>query len=483
MHQHGKSLTLACLLILTFTGISATTASAQQVRIVHIDVGQGDATLIVGPSKTLLFDGGDTGTGTQIRNVLNSLSITSLDYFVAGHYHADHIGAIDEVINGGIPINLASYDRGSTYSSQTFTDYVNAVGARRTTITLNQQIDLGGGCILTCIAVNGTTNHGNVTPTGENDRSIALILRYGTFDYLIASDLTGGGSSTADVETKIAQDAGDVDVLHVGHHGSTTSSNQTLIDTVKPEHAVISCGTGNSYGHPTQTILDRLGAVSGMNTIWQTESGAGATHTKVKVGGNITFLTNGSTYSVTMSSTGQTFNYSTDGNYGVAPAVVINEVAWVGSSANSGDEWIELYNTTGSAINLTGWKIVDDSGAQTYNLSGTIAANGYYLIERTTTTTSVTGDITIAGLSLANTGDSLELQDASGTRVDIVNSTGGAWFAGTTTGYFAMERLNAAGSGDLSSNWANNNGVTRNGTNSGGGAINGTPRAKNSVTP
>lgn len=473
---------LACLFLLMFGALS-NTASAQQVRIVHIDVGQGDATLIVGPSKTLLFDAGVTGSGTQIRNVLNSLSITSLDYFVAGHYHADHIGAIDEVINGGIPINLASYDRGGSYSSQTFTDYVNSVGARRSTITLNQQIDLGGGCILTCIAVNATTNQENVSPTGENDRSIALVLRYGTFDYLIASDLTGGGSSTGDVETKIAPAAGDVDVLHVGHHGSDTSTNQALVNALKPEQAVISCGAGNSYGHPTQTILNRLGAATSLDTIWQTESGAGATHTKVKIGGNITFLTNGSTYSVTISSTGQTFNYSTDGQYGVAPPVVINEVAWVGSSANSLDEWIELYNTTGSAISLTGWKIVDDNGAQTYNLSGTIPANGYYLIERTANSTSVTGDLTIAGISLANTGDTLELQNAAGTRVEIVNTAGGAWFAGTTSGYYSMERINAAGSGDASSNWANNNGVIRNGTNSSGGAINGTPRAKNSVTP
>lgn len=477
-----RTIAIACLFLLAFLAPSGS-ASAQQVRIVHIDVGQGDATLIVGPSKTLLFDAGVTGSGTEIRNVLNSLGITSLDYFVAGHYHADHIGAIDEVINGGIPINLASYDRGGTYSSQTFTHYVNAVGSRRTTITLNQQIDLGGGCIMTCIAVNGATNQGNVTPTGENDRSIALVLRYGTFDYLITSDLSGGGSSTADVETKIAPDAGDVDVLHAGHHGSLTATNQTFLNAVKPEQAVISCGDGNSYGHPTQTILDRLAASPGLDTIWQTEAGAGATQAKVKVGGNITFLTNGSTYSVTISSTGQTFNYSTDGNYGVAPPVVINEVAWAGSSASPYDEWIELYNTTASAINLTGWKIVDDGGAQTYNLSGTISAGGYYLIERSAAVTSVTGDITISGLNLANTGDTLELQNASGTRVDIVNASGGAWFAGTTTGYYTMERISAGGSGDSAANWANNNGVTRNGTNSGGGAINGTPRAKNSVTP
>lgn len=479
MNKYACLCVLALVCILSFSAL----AEAQQVRIVHIDVGQGDSTLIVGPTKTLLFDAGVTGSGTEIRAVLDSLGITSIDYFVAGHYHADHIGAIDELINGGIPINLASYDRGGSYSSQTFTDYVNAVGAKRTTIALNQQIDLGGGCVLTCIAVNGQTNHGNVTMTGENDRSIALVLRYGTFDYFIASDLTGGGASTPDVETKIAVDAGDVDVLHVGHHGSNTSTNQTLVDTLKPEQAVISCGDGNTYGHPVQSTLDRLAAATQMNTIWQTEGGSGGTSSKVKVGGNITFLTDGSTYSVTISSTGQTFNYNTDGVYSQAPAVVINEVAWAGSSASAYDEWIELYNTTGSAISLTGWKIVDDAGAQTYNLSGTIAANGYYLIERTQAVTSVTADVLISGVSLANTGDTLELQDAGGNRVDIVNASGGAWYAGTTTGYYTMERISAAVSGSSASNWSNNNGVTRNGTNSGGTAINGTPRAKNSVTP
>ncbi len=478
-----KKTVMPSILAFVFLLFVSISTQAQQLRIVHINVGQGDATLIVGPSKTLLFDGGVTGSGTAIRNVLNSLSISSIDYFVAGHYHADHIGAIDEVLNGGITLNTASYDRGGTYSSVTFNDYVAAVGAKRSTITLNQQIDLGGGCVLTCIAVNGTTNHGNVSPTGENDRSIALVLRYGTFDYFIASDLTGGGSSTGDVETKIAVDAGDVDVLHVGHHGSTTSTNQTLVDTLKPEQAVISCGDGNTYGHPVQAILDRLGAATQMQTIWQTEAGNGGTSSKVVVGDNITFLTDGNTYSVTISSTGQTFNYNTDGTYGVAPAVVINEVAWAGSSASAYDEWIELYNTTGSAINLTGWKIVDDNGAQTYNLSGTIPANGYFLIERTQAVTSVTADVLVSSVSLANTGDTLELQNAAGTRIDIVNISGGSWFAGSTTGSYTMERISAGGSGNSASNWANNNGVTRNGTNSGGTAINGTPRAKNSVTP
>ncbi len=482
MRKSVRTSLLACLL-LSLLFVLSTSAGAQQLRIVHIDVGQGDATLFIGPTRTLLYDAGVTGSGAKIKSVINSLGLTSVDYFVAGHYHADHIGAIDELINGGTPVNIASYDRGGTYTSQTYTDYVNAVGAKRSTIALNQQIDLGGGAVLTCVAVNGLTAQGNVTPTGENDRSVALVLRYGTFDYFIASDLTGGGSSTADVESKAAVATGDVDVLHVGHHGSLTSTNQTFLNTLKPEHAVISCGDGNSYGHPTQTILDRLAAAAQLNTIWQTESGTGASVPEVRVGGDITFLVTGSTYTVTISSTGQTFNYSTDGAGGAAPAVVINEVAWPGSAANSADEWIELYNTTGGAINLAGWRIVDDAGAQTYNLTGTIAANGYFLIERSAAATSVAGDLIVSGISLANTGDTLELQNASGTRVDIVNSPGGAWFAGATSGYYTMERKTAAGGGDAATNWASNNGVIRNGTNSGGGVINGTPRAKNSATP
>lgn len=247
-------ITLSFLFIL-----AAADVSAQQVKIVHIDVGQGDSTLVIGPDRTLLFDAGVPGSGARIRNVLTSLGLNSVDFFVAGHYHNDHIGAIDEVVGGGISVNVASFDRGGSFGNPDFNSYVTAVGARRRTITLGERIDLGGGCVLTCVAVDGRTNRGNVSPLGENDRSIALILRFGTFDYLIASDLTGGGltggNPTADVESLVAAEVGDVDVLHVNHHGSSTSTNQTSVNTLRPEHAVISCGDGNTHRHPRQPVL------------------------------------------------------------------------------------------------------------------------------------------------------------------------------------------------------------------------------------
>ena len=352
-----------------------------QVRIVHINVGQADATLIVGPSRTLLFDSGGGGAGTRIRAVLDSLGINSLDYFVAGHYHSDHIGGIDELINGGIRINIASYDRGGTYdqTQQYYTDYINAVGALRTTIALNQEIDLGRGCTLKCIALNGVTNHGTFPPTGENDSSIALVLRFGTFDYFIASDLTGGvvpsqSNATANVESLCAPDAGDVDVVRVDHHGGGDATNQMLVDILQPEHAIISLSYNNSSGFPAQAVLDRLTTAPAMNTIWQTQSGNGGTSPIVRVGGNITFLTDGTYYSISISSTGETFTYMTDGISGQPvpgpnPAAPNNLTATAVSNSQINLAW------TNNAIDESGTAIERSTNGTSFSIIAVVTAN------------------------------------------------------------------------------------------------------------
>ena len=77
---------------------------------------------------------------------------------------------------------------------------------------------------------------------------------------------------------------------------------------------------------------------------------------------------------------------------------MINEVMWMGTPADSSDEWIGFYNTTGSSINLSGWTlIINGSGA--INLSGTISAGGYFLLERTndSTVSDITADLIYTG--------------------------------------------------------------------------------------
>ena len=65
------------------------------------------------------------------------------------------------------------------------------------------------------------------------------------------------------------------------------------------------------------------------------------------------------------------------------PNVVISEIAWMGTTKSFSDEWIELYNNSGTDVVLDGWQLNAADGAPAIMLTGTIPANGYFLLEKT----------------------------------------------------------------------------------------------------
>jgi len=101
-------------------------------------------------------------------------------------------------------------------------------------------------------------------PPSENDFSVGLLVGFGNFRYVTMGDLDGDydtssyGYTYNDVEAVVAPRVGHVDVYHANHHGSSHSSSQGLIDVLRPTVSLISCGVDNSYGHPDQTVLNRL---------------------------------------------------------------------------------------------------------------------------------------------------------------------------------------------------------------------------------
>lgn len=164
--------------------------------------------------------------------------------------------------------------------------------------------------------------------------------------------------------------------------------------------------------------------------------------------------------------------------------VVISEIGWAGTAANTADEWIELYNNTPNAIDLTGWTLSAADGTPSLTLSGTLAGNSYFLLERTddTTISNVFADQIFTG-ALSDGGESLQLKDSSGNVIDTANSDSGAWPGGTGGSgdppRASMERISLTAA-DVDSNWTTNNGTTRNGTDANGNLINGTPKSANS---
>ena len=120
--------------------------------------------------------------------------------------------------------------------------------------------------------------------------------------------------------------------------------------------------------------------------------------------------------------------------------IVINEVAWAGTQASTSDEWIELYNPGSKDISLNGWSLRAADGSPNIDLSGTLLAKDYFLLERTDEdVTTISSDLIYTG-SLSNNGEILRLYDQNGYVVDTANSNGGAWPAGDASSFSSMER-------------------------------------------
>ena len=131
--------------------------------------------------------------------------------------------------------------------------------------------------------------------------------------------------------------------------------------------------------------------------------------------------------------------------------LVINEISWAGTEASSSDEWIELYNPTEEDIDLNGWKISDD-GDTLYPLDGIIKAKDYFVIEDSASVIS-NYDYYVKSLSLANSGDYLELLNDQDEVVDSANLPESDWFAGASDVKASMERIDFTVSGELEENW------------------------------
>ncbi|WP_037985635.1 phospholipase D-like domain-containing protein [Thalassobacillus devorans] len=153
----------------------------------------------------------------------------------------------------------------------------------------------------------------------------------------------------------------------------------------------------------------------------------------------------------------------------VSGDVIINEVAWMGTTVSYSDEWLELYNPSSQDVDLTGWSLDAQDGTPAIALSGTIPAKSYYIIERTddSTVSGVAANLIYYG-SLSNSGEVLKLRDETGNIIDEVD----AWHAGDNDTKATMERIDPDKSGINANNWANSTADYTEGL--------GTPKAANS---
>ncbi|MFT5432489.1 MAG: hypothetical protein ACI9OJ_003188, partial [Myxococcota bacterium] len=175
-----------------------------------IDVGQGDAILIISPDGfTMLVDAGEEFAAPVIINYLTSIGVAGLDYTAVSHMHADHIGGMDQVI-ANYPSVVKSFDSGASFGTNEYSEYDTAAGSRRETVVKNQQLDLGPSTTVEVL-------HAYVGSSNENDNSVVVVVRHGGLSFLF------GGDCEEACESEL--DPGHIDVYKVHHHGSNTSSS------------------------------------------------------------------------------------------------------------------------------------------------------------------------------------------------------------------------------------------------------------------
>jgi competence protein ComEC len=358
----------------------------------YINVGQSVSTLITSPSgETMLVDTGHyNDDGEYVLQYLQDHGIERIDHLVVSHNDADHIGGNAAVIEyyeteaDGIG---AIYDPGIAASTQTYSDYLDAVEEHDVTLYETREGDT--------IQFEGVDVQvwGPPDPylEGEarNENSIVLHLTYGETRFLLTGD------AEDDQEEYLVEEYGDqlnTTVMKAGHHGSSSSTSETLLDAAQPEAVVISSAYDSQYGHPTEEVLDRL-ADRGIGTYWT------ATH------GNIVLVSDGSGVSVQTQQVAPTDPTSLrdgeaiePGSSGAvvererlggftAPASTPEAVVTDGGTPSDGDlvvdditadadgndrdnlngEFVVFRNNGETTLDLSGWTVSDEAGA-TYTI-------------------------------------------------------------------------------------------------------------------
>ncbi len=225
-----------------------------ELTVKFLDVSQGDCELIILPDETvILIDGGDAFCSEEIVIYLENEGFEKIDYIVASHPHADHIGGLDDVFNsfevGEIILpEISKKDIPTTVVYEKLLRAIKIEGCKVTKAENNLEILNKNGVLVECLGPVGT-GYGDL-----NEYSAIIKLTYGENTFLFMGDATEENEKEL---LKLGEDI-DCDVLKVGHHGSSTSSSEEFLDEAAPDYAVISAGEDNRYGHPHRETLNKF---------------------------------------------------------------------------------------------------------------------------------------------------------------------------------------------------------------------------------
>ena len=224
-------------------------APADGLTVTAVDVGQGQCVVLRSGTSVAVVDCGSVSgedAGRRLLSWLKSRGIFSVDLLLLTHYHADHVNGVPALLDGTetAAVVLPPPD-GEVSWDETVRELAGAAGCRIYTVgDESVRFSLDGALVTVFPPAGGEE---------ENERCLACLFSEDGCDVLITGDMPVSGERQLLSNARLP----DIEVLVAGHHGSSTSTSQALLDAVRPEIVLISVGE-NSYGHPSPEVLDRL---------------------------------------------------------------------------------------------------------------------------------------------------------------------------------------------------------------------------------
>jgi competence protein ComEC len=229
------------------------------LRIVMLDVGQGDGILLETQAGSVLVDEGppEADVAAQLRR----LGVRRLAALVVTHPHRDHVGGAAEVVDS-MPVGFVLDPLEPTDSPEE--DALEREARARGVPVVAARV--GHAYTLGALRIQVLWPDGPGLPDEDpHEHGVVLLASYGRFDAL----LTGDSESPVTLPLRPPE----VELLKVAHHGSSDDGLGDLLHLVRPKVALISVGAGNDYGHPAPSTITTLDAFPGLAVYRTDEDG------------------------------------------------------------------------------------------------------------------------------------------------------------------------------------------------------------------
>lgn len=232
------------------------------VSLVFLSVGQASCTLILSEEGIIVIDTGSNDSEETVLSALSYYGVKTVDHLILTHADEDHAGGLDAILNAypvkNVMLTKTAYEElGEMREGKTLETALASKETALFIVSAGDSLTIGPSRL----EILAPTQYDEELSGGGNASSLIMLFEYGETRAILSGDADETAELLALSALAKLHPGLSYDILLVGHHGSASSSCEQFVDYLAPRYAVISCGEGNTYGHPSIEVLKRLESV------------------------------------------------------------------------------------------------------------------------------------------------------------------------------------------------------------------------------